>query len=353
MTLGYKKLFAILLTFVMLFSFAGVSFAEEEESAAADLLNAEVSLDAEENLPVESEMPATPADESADEGIREEDEEESNLFVTEQEETSSYDADMDIIAVTDEAEEDCEICVPESSEDLDEESAGADEITANEAEADRGEDGTEDISADHAAIIIPRELPDEKDCTDAVVLKDTVLYSVTNGEMVGRALAGDVLKVAEIGKVYSLVLYDECEEGAAYVSNSSIALYYSNPDIVPCEETELRYITVSTNMTERKTCREGDLIVIRAVLHGFENDAYTLQWQYSPDRGTTVYDLPGENDIEYAYFLTEENYGYMYRVVVYDNTNDEESDLTDEYEENLPQTLEAPAVPAENAGENL
>ena len=352
MALGYKKVFAILLTFVMLFSLAGASFAEEE-SSVAELQNTELSLGAEEVLPVESEMPATPADESADEGIREEDEEESNLFVTEQEETSSYDADMDIIAVTDEAEEDCEICVPESSEDPDEESAGADEITANEDEADRGEDGTEDISADHAAIIIPRELPDEKDCTDAVVLKDTVLYSVTDGEMVGRALAGDVLKVAEIGKVYSLVLYDECEEGAAYVSNSSIALYYSNPDIVPCEETELRYITVSTNMTERKTCREGDLIVIRAVLHGFENDTYTLQWQYSPDHGVTVYDLNGENDIEYAYFLTEENYGYMYRVAVYYNADDEGADLTDEYEENLPQTLEVPAEPAENAGESL
>lgn len=352
MVLGYKKVFAILLTFVMLFSLAGASFAEEE-SSVAELQNTELSLGAEEVLPVESEMPTTPADETADEGILEEDEEESNLFVTEQEEASSYDADMDIIAVTDEAEEDCEVYELVGSEDPDEESAGSDEIAANEDEADHGEDGTEDVSAQESETIISEELPDEKDCTDAVVLKDAILYSVTDGEMVGRVLTGDVLKVAVIGKGNSLVLYGECEEGVAYVSNNSIALYYSNPDIVPCEETDLRYITVSSNMTGRKTCREGDLIVIHAVLHGFENDAYTLQWQYSPDRGTTVYDLPGENDIEYAYFLTEENYGYMYRVVVYDNTNDEESDLTDEYEENLPQTLEAPAVPAENAGENL
>lgn len=352
MALGYKKVFAILLTFVMLFSFAGVSFAEEV-SSAAELQNAEVSLDAEENLPVESEMPTTPADETADEGILEEDEEESNLFVTEQEETSSYDADADDAAVITEAKEDREVCKPENSEDPDEESSGADEIAADEGEVDYGEDTAEDASADRMETIIPEEIPDEKDCKDAVVLKDTILYSVTDGEMVGRALTGDVLKVAVIGKGNSLVLYGECEEGVAYVSNNSIALYYSNPDIVPCEETDLRCITVSSNMTGRKTCREGDLIVIHAVLHGFENDAYTLQWQYSPDQGTTVYDLPGENDIEYAYFLTEENYGYMYRVVVYDNTNDEESDLTDEYEENLPQTLEAPAVPAENAGENL
>ena len=353
MALGYKKVFAILLTFAMLFSFAGVSFAEEEESAAADLLNVEVSLDAEEGLPVESEMPATPADETADEGILEEDEEESNLFVTEMEETSSYDANADDTAVIDGTEEDIEPCGLEISEDPDEESAGSDEIAANEDEADHREDGTEDVFAQETETIIAEEIPDVKDCIDAIVLKDTILYSITDGEMVGRALNGDVLKVAVIGKGNSLVLYGECEEGVAYVSNNSIALYYNNPDIVPCEETDLRYITVSSNMTGRKTCREGDLIVIHAVLHGFENDAYTLQWQYSPDQGTTVYDLPGENDIEYAYFLTEENYGYMYRVVVYDNTNDEESDLTDEYEENLPQTLEVPAVPAENAGESL
>ncbi len=221
--------------------------------------------------------------------------------------------------------------------------ATAEAVTADEvtAEAVTGDEATAEAVAEAVAsadataeagtgLVLPEELPAPEDCTDAVVLIDTDVYSIVTGEMIGRVLAGDALKVAVIGTPFSVILYADCEEGAAYVRSSAIALYYTGIGDVPAEETEIRSITMSTNMAGRQSVREGDLIVICAVLHGFENDRYTLQWQYSPDKGATVCDLPGENSTELAYFLTEENYGYMYRLAVYFEPDPENAEPEDE-----------------------
>ena len=211
--------------------------------------------------------------------------------------------------------------------------ATAEAVTADEATAEAVAEAVASADATAEAgtgLVLPEELPAPEDCTDAVVLIDTDVYSIVTGEMIGRVLAGDALKVAVIGTPFSVILYADCEEGAAYVRSSAIALYYTGIGDVPAEETEIRSITMSTNMAGRQSVREGDLIVICAVLHGFENDRYTLQWQYSPDKGTTVCDLPGENSTELAYFLTEENYGYMYRLAVYFETDPENAEPEDE-----------------------
>ena len=211
--------------------------------------------------------------------------------------------------------------------------ATAEAVTADEATAEAVAEAVASADATAEAgtgLVLPEELPAPEDCTDAVVLIDTDVYSIVTGEMIGRVLAGDALKVAVIGTPFSVILYADCEEGAAYVRSSAIALYYTGIGDVPAEETEIRSITMSTNMAGRQSVREGDLIVICAVLHGFENDRYTLQWQYSPDKGATVCDLPGENSTELAYFLTEENYGYMYRLAVYFEPDPENAEPEDE-----------------------
>ena len=50
-----------------------------------------------------------------------------------------------------------------------------------------------------------------------------------------------------------------------------------------------------------------------AVLHGYDNAVYTLQWQYSPDNATW-YDLEGAEEARCTLTVTEENYQYYWRI---------------------------------------
>ena len=50
-----------------------------------------------------------------------------------------------------------------------------------------------------------------------------------------------------------------------------------------------------------------------AVLHGYDNAVYTLQWQYSPDNATW-YDLEGAEEARCTLTVTEENYQYFWRI---------------------------------------
>ena len=50
-----------------------------------------------------------------------------------------------------------------------------------------------------------------------------------------------------------------------------------------------------------------------AVLHGYENAVYTLQWQYSPDNAAW-YDLEGAEEARCTLTVTEENYQYYWRI---------------------------------------
>ena len=50
-----------------------------------------------------------------------------------------------------------------------------------------------------------------------------------------------------------------------------------------------------------------------AVLHGYDNAVYTLQWQYSPDN-VTWFDLEGAEEARCTLTVTEENYQYFWRI---------------------------------------
>ena len=57
----------------------------------------------------------------------------------------------------------------------------------------------------------------------------------------------------------------------------------------------------------------GEEATLVAVLHGYDNAVYTLQWQYSPDKATW-YDLEGAEEARCTLTVTEENYQYYWRI---------------------------------------
>ena len=60
----------------------------------------------------------------------------------------------------------------------------------------------------------------------------------------------------------------------------------------------------------------GDTIRIVAVLYGYENVEYTLQWQETGDNGKTWFDIPNATTNEYAFILSSDNYDHLWRIWV-------------------------------------
>ena len=58
------------------------------------------------------------------------------------------------------------------------------------------------------------------------------------------------------------------------------------------------------------------MVILTATLTGFENTNYTMQWQYTPDMGETIVDVPGANDTQYSFPITIENAEYLWRLSV-------------------------------------
>lgn len=59
----------------------------------------------------------------------------------------------------------------------------------------------------------------------------------------------------------------------------------------------------------------GDTVTLIAVLNGYENLAYDLKWQSSPDDKSWT-DVAGETAASYTFTITEENYTNYWRVAV-------------------------------------
>ena len=60
----------------------------------------------------------------------------------------------------------------------------------------------------------------------------------------------------------------------------------------------------------------GDTAHFTAVLDGYEDLTYTIQWQYSPDR-KTWYDIPNETSANMDVVVTEENNVVYWRILVF------------------------------------
>ena len=59
----------------------------------------------------------------------------------------------------------------------------------------------------------------------------------------------------------------------------------------------------------------GDKVTLMAVLHGYDNAVYSLQWQSSPDDSSWS-NISGANNSSYSFSLTMDNYKNYWRVAV-------------------------------------
>ena len=60
----------------------------------------------------------------------------------------------------------------------------------------------------------------------------------------------------------------------------------------------------------------GDTAHFEAVMEGYDELQYTVQWQYSPDE-TTWYDIPNETNTTMDVVVTPENNTVYWRILVY------------------------------------
>ena len=89
-----------------------------------------------------------------------------------------------------------------------------------------------------------------------------------------------------------------------------------NGETTPEEEEIVRTITVTSSLAGAEVVYEGAEVTLTATLTGFEDDTYTMQWQYTPDGGETVVDVEGANEAEYTFVLDGTNVGYLWRMTV-------------------------------------
>ena len=78
-----------------------------------------------------------------------------------------------------------------------------------------------------------------------------------------------------------------------------------------------KQVTIRSDWPEGKPAFKGTMITMTAELTGFEEGAYTLQWEYSTD-GKEWTEVAGETGITMTYRLDEVNEHYYWRVVAYD-----------------------------------
>ena len=133
----------------------------------------------------------------------------------------------------------------------------------------------------------------------------------TGSEVLATIGVGEMLYVQNIEAEWSYAVYGEVE---GYVLTEKIALF--NETATPEEEEIIRTVNVSSNVASDAPVYAGTEIVLSAKLTGFENVAYTLQWQYTPDGGETICDVPGANDAQYAFIIDDSNAHYLWRVSV-------------------------------------
>ena len=97
----------------------------------------------------------------------------------------------------------------------------------------------------------------------------------------------------------------------------------------------VRKAAVTSSLDGLDRVKEDTEAVLTAVLYGFsDEDTYTVQWQYSPDGGETVFDAEDGTELEYHYTVTEETIQYSWRVVITIEKNpDAQPDLDNETED--------------------
>ena len=157
------------------------------------------------------------------------------------------------------------------------------------------------------------EAPDMETRREGIMLKEDLLYDAPDGTVIAAIPAGSSVGIFQVKEGW---IYAEAETEAGmlkgYIRKDAAALYNEKPG----EEENIRAIVIGSNIENLFRVKEGTKVILTAELIGFENDAYTLQWQYSPDNGATAVDIPGATGIAYGYILNRNNFGYVYRLIV-------------------------------------
>lgn len=81
------------------------------------------------------------------------------------------------------------------------------------------------------------------------------------------------------------------------------------------KEETVKSVKITSNLDNTDPVEEGTELTLTAHLTGFDDVDYKIQWQQSED-GTNWDDVDGENDMEYTVVLTEDNEGYLWRVLI-------------------------------------
>lgn len=203
-------------------------------------------------------------------------------------------------------------------------------IVTEAAESETVEISTEEIeNAELADDTIERENTEEENekvevnnepleaIATAQILKDVAMTDETTGETTLEIKAGVVIEVLTIGETETLVRYTDEVSGEVYeipVANEMLA-FYNADEIIP-EEVKVRNIRIWSSIDNETRLEYGMVVVVYAELIGFEEDEYTIEWQYTPDQGQTIYTIPDAHDTSYAYYLDGNNQTYGYRIIV-------------------------------------
>ena len=203
------------------------------------------------------------------------------------------------------------------AEEVPAEEVPAEEIPAEEIPAE--EVPAEEVPAEEVPVeeVPAEEAPAEEAVSyrPGIVLSadgasELPVYNTPGGLCIATVNRGVMVEIGSVCDGWALIRIGSL---VGYVSSNCVALY--NSEAAP-EET-IRSIRISTNIEGMTQVREGTVVVLTATLVGFENDAYTLQWQYSTDGGATAIDIGGACGLEYAYRISPANFDYMYRIVVF------------------------------------
>ena len=111
------------------------------------------------------------------------------------------------------------------------------------------------------------------------------------------------------------LIYDKDEEAPArYISLVDI-IAILKPE--GTDELPVRSIKATTSLEGVELVYYGTPVYLEATLENFlSDDAYTIQWKYSPDNGETYYDIEDANELQYEYIVDAENLEYCWKIVI-------------------------------------
>ena len=111
------------------------------------------------------------------------------------------------------------------------------------------------------------------------------------------------------------LIFDLDEEAPARYINLVDIIAILKPDGI--ESLPTRMVTVTSSIDGREKVYFGSGVEMKAAIENFsEDDNYSIQWKYSPDKGENFYDIEEENELVYSYVLDRDNINYIWRIVI-------------------------------------